>query len=127
MGGASVARFGDQGAHAHPSRRVSRPVRGQCEIEWDPRALGTRRCRAQPDRSRHSARPRRTVMFSAMVINFVPLLSPANQMSYDTLQFYNFALAINAGSGVGALFRRAAEALGVCQSSVSKRSAVQAA
>jgi uncharacterized membrane protein YccC len=44
-----------------------------------------------------------TVMFTAMVINFVPLLSPANQMSYDTLQFYNFALAINAGSGVGAV------------------------
>jgi uncharacterized membrane protein YccC len=43
------------------------------------------------------------VMFTAMVINFVPLLSPANEMSYDTLQFYNFALAINAGSGAGAL------------------------
>jgi len=42
-------------------------------------------------------------MFTAMVINFVPLLSPANQMSYDTLQFYNFALAINAGSGAGAV------------------------
>ena len=41
-------------------------------------------------------------MFTAMVINFVPLLSPANEMSYDTLQFYNFALAINAGSGAGA-------------------------
>jgi uncharacterized membrane protein YccC len=50
-----------------------------------------------------TAQPWQTVMFSAMVINFVPLLSPANQMSYDTLQFYNFALAINAGSGVGAL------------------------
>jgi uncharacterized membrane protein YccC len=49
------------------------------------------------------AQPWQTVMFTAMIINFVPLLSPANQMSYDTLQFYNFALAINAGSGVGAL------------------------
>jgi uncharacterized membrane protein YccC len=49
------------------------------------------------------AQPWQTVMFTAMVINFVPLLSPANEMSYDTLQFYNFALAINAGSGVGAL------------------------
>ena len=38
-----------------------------------------------------------------MVLGFVPLLSPANQMSYDTMQFYNFALAIVAGSGVGAL------------------------
>jgi len=49
------------------------------------------------------AQPWQTAMFTAMVINFVPLLSPANQMSYDTLQFYNFALAINAGSGAGAL------------------------
>ena len=49
------------------------------------------------------AQPWQTVMFTAMVINFVPLLSPANQMSYDTLQFYNFALAINAGSGAGAV------------------------
>jgi uncharacterized membrane protein YccC len=49
------------------------------------------------------AQPWQTVTFTAMVINFVPLLSPANQMSYDTLQFYNFALAINAGSGAGAL------------------------
>jgi uncharacterized membrane protein YccC len=48
------------------------------------------------------AQPWQTAMFTAMVINFVPLLSPANQMSYDTLQFYNFALAINAGSGAGA-------------------------
>ena len=42
-------------------------------------------------------------MFAAMVGNFVPLLAPANQMSYDTLQFYNAALAIVIGSGVGAL------------------------
>jgi uncharacterized membrane protein YccC len=49
------------------------------------------------------AQPWQTVMFTAMVINFVPLLSPANEMSYDTMQFYNFALAINAGSGAGAL------------------------
>ena len=49
------------------------------------------------------AQPWQTAMFTAMVINFVPLLSPANQMSYDTLQFYNFALAINAGSGAGAV------------------------
>jgi uncharacterized membrane protein YccC len=47
--------------------------------------------------------PWQTVMFTAMVINFVPLLSPANQMSYDTMQYYNFALAIVAGSGVGAV------------------------
>ena len=29
-------------------------------------------------------------MFTAMTFNFVPLLAPANQMSYDTGQFYNF-------------------------------------
>jgi uncharacterized membrane protein YccC len=44
-----------------------------------------------------------TPMFMAMAANFVPLLAPANQMSYDTLQFYNAALAIVAGVGVGAL------------------------
>jgi uncharacterized membrane protein YccC len=35
-----------------------------------------------------------------MGIIFVPLLAPANQMSYDTAQFYNSALAIVAGCGV---------------------------
>jgi uncharacterized membrane protein YccC len=49
------------------------------------------------------AQPWETVMFAAMVINFVPLLSPANQMSYDTIQFYNFALAIVGGIGAAAL------------------------
>jgi uncharacterized membrane protein YccC len=44
-----------------------------------------------------------TPMFTAMAANFVPLLAPANQMNYDTLQFYNAALAIVAGVGVGAL------------------------
>ena len=32
----------------------------------------------------------------------MPLLAPANQMSYDTVQFYNGALAILAGSGAAA-------------------------
>ena len=50
------------------------------------------------------AQPGQTAMFAAMVVNFVPLLAPANQMSYDTVQFYNAALAIVAGSGVGGLF-----------------------
>jgi uncharacterized membrane protein YccC len=45
----------------------------------------------------------RPVVFVAMVGNFVPLLAPANQMSYDTAQFYNSALAIVGGCGVGAL------------------------
>src|SRR5229473_6131503 len=45
-------------------------------------------------------------MFTAMIVTFVPLLAPANQMSYDTLQFYNGALAIVAGVGVAALAYR---------------------
>jgi uncharacterized membrane protein YccC len=49
------------------------------------------------------AQPWQTVTFTAMVLGFVPLLSPANQMGYDTIQFYNFALAIVAGSGAAAL------------------------
>jgi uncharacterized membrane protein YccC len=44
------------------------------------------------------AQPWQAVMFLAMAGNFVPLLAPDNQMSYDTLQFYNAALAIVAGS-----------------------------
>jgi uncharacterized membrane protein YccC len=42
-------------------------------------------------------------IFAPMVGNFVPLLAPANQMSYDTVQFYNAALAIVAGCGAAAL------------------------
>src|SRR5258708_17833497 len=45
----------------------------------------------------------RTVMFVGMTANFIPLLAPANQMSYDSQQFYNAALAIVAGVGVAAL------------------------
>jgi uncharacterized membrane protein YccC len=44
-----------------------------------------------------------TVIFVALTANFMPLLAPANQMSYDTQQFYNAALAIVAGVGVAAL------------------------
>jgi uncharacterized membrane protein YccC len=47
--------------------------------------------------------PWQTVIFVAMTANFIPLLAPANQMSYDTQQFYNSALAIVAGVGVAAL------------------------
>jgi uncharacterized membrane protein YccC len=49
------------------------------------------------------AQPWHTVIFVAMTANFIPLLAPANQMSYDTQQFYNAALAIVAGVGVAAL------------------------
>jgi uncharacterized membrane protein YccC len=42
-------------------------------------------------------------MFAALAGNFVPLLAPANQTSYDTMQFYNAALAIVLGCGAAAL------------------------
>jgi uncharacterized membrane protein YccC len=44
-----------------------------------------------------------TAIFIGMTYNFIPLLAPANQMTYDTLQFYNSALAIAGGSAAGAL------------------------
>src|SRR6266481_4428809 len=49
------------------------------------------------------AQPWQTPVFIAMAYNFMPLLQPANQMSYDTVQFYNAALAIVVGSIAGAL------------------------
>jgi uncharacterized membrane protein YccC len=49
------------------------------------------------------APPSQVILFTAMVSNFLPLLAPSNQESYDTQQFYNFALGILAGSGAGAL------------------------
>jgi uncharacterized membrane protein YccC len=45
------------------------------------------------------AQPWQPAIFTAMVFNFVALLAPENQMSYDTQQFYNAALAIVAGVG----------------------------
>jgi uncharacterized membrane protein YccC len=48
------------------------------------------------------AQPWQPAMFAAMTANFIPLLAPVNQMSYDTQQFYNSALAIVAGVGAGA-------------------------
>jgi uncharacterized membrane protein YccC len=47
--------------------------------------------------------PWHTAIFTAIAINFVPLLAPANQMSYDSQQFYNNALAIVGGVGAAAL------------------------
>jgi uncharacterized membrane protein YccC len=41
--------------------------------------------------------------FDTMVMFFIPLLAPENQMSYDTVQFYNGALAIFTGSGAAAV------------------------
>jgi len=49
------------------------------------------------------AQPFPAAMFAAMAGNFVPLLAPANQMSYDAAQFDNTAVAIVAGCGAAAL------------------------
>jgi uncharacterized membrane protein YccC len=49
------------------------------------------------------AQPWQAAIFAPMAGNLVPLLAPANQMTYDTVQFYNSALAILAGSGVAAV------------------------
>src|SRR5260370_10726809 len=49
------------------------------------------------------AQPWRRMVFVPMTANFVPLLAPANQMTYDTQQFYNAALAIVAGVGAAAV------------------------
>ena len=50
-----------------------------------------------------SRQPATFVVFTAMAVNFIPVLAPENQMSYDTVQFYNLALAIFAGCTAGAL------------------------
>ena len=42
-------------------------------------------------------------LFTAMMMNFVPLVHPTNPMSYDPAQFYNQALAIVAGNCAAAL------------------------
>ena len=50
-----------------------------------------------------TAQPWQAGLFIPMAANFVPLLAPANPMTYDTLQFYNTALALVVGCGIGAL------------------------
>jgi uncharacterized membrane protein YccC len=50
-----------------------------------------------------SGQPAVAAIFTAMAFNFVPLLAPTNQMSYDTAQFYNSALATLSGCVVAAL------------------------
>ncbi len=49
------------------------------------------------------AQPWQTAMFTAVAANFVPLLAPANPMTYNTEQFYNAALAIVPGVGFAAV------------------------
>jgi len=52
------------------------------------------------------AQPWLNAFFTAMASNFVPLLAPTNQMTYNTLQFYNTALSIVVGGGAAALSYR---------------------
>jgi uncharacterized membrane protein YccC len=47
--------------------------------------------------------PAMSAGFTAMAFNFMPLLSPTNQMTFNTVQFYNAALAIVAGCSVAPL------------------------
>jgi uncharacterized membrane protein YccC len=44
-----------------------------------------------------SRQPAAIAVFTAISVNVMPLIAPTNQMSYDTAQFYNSALAIAAG------------------------------
>jgi uncharacterized membrane protein YccC len=50
-----------------------------------------------------SRQPTVTAVLTAMAFNFNPLLAPTNEMNYDTIQFYNSALAIVVGCGVAPL------------------------
>ena len=47
--------------------------------------------------------PRWAPLSLVTTANFIPLLSPANQASYDPQQFYNAALGIVGGAAIGAL------------------------
>jgi uncharacterized membrane protein YccC len=50
-----------------------------------------------------SGQPALSAVSGAIALVFVPVLAPTNQMSYDTAQFYNSALAIFTGCGVALL------------------------
>jgi len=50
-----------------------------------------------------SAQRWRTALFGAMATNFVPLIAPVNTPTYDSIQFYNSALALFAGTGFASL------------------------
>jgi uncharacterized membrane protein YccC len=50
-----------------------------------------------------SRQPTLLAIWSAMAFNFIPVLQPSNEMSYDTAQFYNAALAIFVGCAVAPL------------------------
>jgi uncharacterized membrane protein YccC len=50
-----------------------------------------------------SRRPMVAAVLTGMMFNVIPLLAPTNEMNYDTIQYYNSALAIVAGCGVAPL------------------------
>jgi uncharacterized membrane protein YccC len=50
-----------------------------------------------------SRKPVAAAVFTTIAFAFLPLLAPTNQMSYDTAQFYNSALASFVGCGIAAL------------------------
>jgi uncharacterized membrane protein YccC len=50
-----------------------------------------------------SRQPTVTAILTAMTVNVIPLLAPTNEMSYDTAQYYNSALAIVVGCRVSPL------------------------
>ena len=50
-----------------------------------------------------SRKPAVLAVLSVMALTFMPLLAPTNEMSYDTAQFYNFAVAVCVGCGAAAL------------------------
>jgi len=50
-----------------------------------------------------SRQPVAAAVFTTIAFVFLPLVAPTNQMSYDTAQFYNSALATLAGCGIAAL------------------------
>jgi len=52
------------------------------------------------------ALPWQPFFFTAAAINFIPLLAPANAMTFDPQQFYNSALAIIVGIGAATLGMR---------------------
>lgn len=49
------------------------------------------------------AQPWQRTTFIAMTANFIPLLAPANQMTYDVSQYCNAALALVSGCAIGVL------------------------
>jgi uncharacterized membrane protein YccC len=51
-------------------------------------------------------KPAALAVLTGMASNFMPLLSPTNEMSYDTTQFYNTALAIIVGCSIAPLALR---------------------